>query len=126
MYCPICFNDTLSLSSSGVVHLIINGKQMDAGRFLFNRDSNRPHEIKKDFTAKLEEFFRWYGDFSNKQPITNVFICSSDYHCEQGCKVPLSNKFSVIDHLLDRKEVMKTLSDLAEKYSLEIELQDGV
>ena len=36
MYCPKCFNDSLSLCGHGVVNIIINGKQMDAGRFLYN------------------------------------------------------------------------------------------
>jgi hypothetical protein len=125
MYCPVCFNDSLGLSQSGVVHLIINGKQMDAGRFLFNLD-NRPEDMKRDFNAKLEEFFKWYGGFENKEPITNVFICSSDFRCDSGCKISLSNKFSVVDQLLKREEVMKKLNEMAEKYNLEIELQESV
>jgi len=125
MYCPVCFNDSLGLSHSGVVHLIINGKQMDAGRFLFNLD-NRPEDIERDFNAKLEEFFKWYGGFGNKEPITNVFICSSDFRCDSGCKIPLSNKFSIVDQLLKRDQVMKKLNEMAEKYNLKIELQEGV
>lgn len=126
MYCPVCFNNSLGLSMTGVVHLIINGKQMDAGRFLFNTESSRPEEIKKDFYKKLEEFFKWYGSFSNKGPIINVFICSSDFRCDHGCKVPLQNKFSVVDQLLERKDVMDKLNEMAEKYNLKIELQEGV
>lgn len=125
MYCPICFNDSLAISQSGVVHIIINGKQMDTGRFLFNLD-NRPEDMKRDFNAKLEEFFKWYGGFENKEPITNVFICSSDFRCDAGCKIPLSNKFSVVDQILNREEVMKKLNEMAEKYNLKIELQEGI
>ncbi|MCO4795204.1 MAG: hypothetical protein KC493_15915 [Bacteriovoracaceae bacterium] len=126
MYCPVCFNDTLGLSRSGVVHLIINGKQMDAGRFLFNLDDSRREDIYKDFTKKIEDFFKWYGGFGNKEPITNVFICSSDFRCDHSCKIPLSNKFSIVGNLLERRDVMKTLGEMAEKYDLKIELQDGV
>lgn len=126
MYCPICFNDTLELKRSGIVHLIINGQQMDAGRFLFNQDSNRPDETLRDFSTKIEEFFKWYSSFQNQLPIAEVFISSSDYECRTGCKVPLSNKFSIVDILIPRNEVNAVLARMAEKYSLKIELKDVI
>ncbi|MBT7610891.1 MAG: hypothetical protein HN576_14105 [Bacteriovoracaceae bacterium] len=126
MYCPICFNDTLSLKKSGVVHLIINGKQMDTGRFLFNLEQERPDIIIRDFSAKIEDFFKWYSSFQNQLPITEIYISSSDYSCQKGCKIPMSNKFSIVDTLIPRTQVNSILDKMAEKYELEIELRDAV
>jgi hypothetical protein len=126
MYCPICFNDTLGLKKSGVVHLIINGKQMDAGRFLFNLEQERPDIILKDFGSKIEDFFKWYSSFQNQLPITEVFISSSDYCCHKGCKIPMSNKFSIVDTLLTREDINVVLDRMAQKYELTIELKDGI
>jgi hypothetical protein len=126
MYCPICFNDTLGLKKSGVVHLIINGKQMDAGRFLFNREQDRPDVVLRDFSSKIEDFFKWYSSFQNQLPITEIYISTSDFECHKGCKIPMSNKFSIVDTLIPRKDIMGVLDKMAEKYQLKIELKDGI
>lgn len=126
MYCPICFNDTLALKKSGVVHLIINGKQMDAGRFLFNRELERPDVILKDFATKIEDFFKWYSSFQNQLPITEVYISSSDYECMKSCRIPMSNKFSIVDTLIPLEDINGVLNKMAEKYNLTIELKDSL
>jgi hypothetical protein len=126
MYCPICFNDTLSLKKSGVVHLIINGKKMDAGRFLFNTEQDRPDVILKDFSSKIEDFFKWYSSFQNQLPITEVYISSADFNCHTGCKIPMANKFSIVDMLIPRTDINVILTKMAQKYNLEIQLIDGI
>ncbi len=126
MYCPMCFNDTLSLKRKGVIHLVINGKQMDAGRFLYNQEQEPPEKIINDFTKKIEEFFKWYSSFKNQKPITEMFIFSFDFSCHQGCKIPLSQRFSIIDVLIPREKISDILDKVALKYQLEIKLQDGL
>ena len=126
MYCPICFNDTLVLKKSGVVDLMINGKQMDAGRFLFNTEQNRPEIVVRDFTRKVEDFFKWYSTFQNQKPITELFIASSDFNCHQGCKIPILNKFDIVDILISRKEITAIISKMAKKYDLKIELKENL
>lgn len=122
MYCPKCLNNSLYLNSRGVIHIIVNGKQMDAGRFLYNFDKDKQSFI-KDLTAKLEEFFRWYSGFNNVETITNVEICSSDVSCENKCSIPINNRFSVVEFAISAKEVKAILEKLGQKYGLEIELK---
>ena len=125
MYCPICFNDSLNLSQSGVVHLIINGKQMDAGRFLFNlEDEKRKQETTKALITKVREFFQWYSNFQNKEPISVIELVSSDFSCDTGCVVPSTNKYSIIDVVVERSELEKILKEEGDKYLLEIKLHD--
>jgi hypothetical protein len=126
MYCPICFNDTLALKKSGVVHLIINGKQMNAGRFLFNREQDKPDVILRIFASKLEDFLKWYSTFQNKLPITEVYISSSDFDCVKDCKIPISSKFSIIDILIPLVDINEVLTLMAKKYNLKIELKDNL
>ena len=126
MYCPKCLNDSLALSTNGVVNVVINGKQMDAGRFLFNLKANKKEQVIKDLEAKLEEFFKWYSGFQNKEPITRLSLTSPDFVCGQGCRIPLNTQFSVIDIIIPRKEVIKKLTELGEKYHLDIQLEEDI
>lgn len=124
MYCPKCMNPSLQLSSSGVVNVVINKKQMDAGRFLFNLNSHRKEQIIKDFENKLEEFFNWYASFQNPEPITQVSLTSGDFACENGCRLDINSKFSIVDVLIPKKIILNKLNALGEKHRLQIRLDD--
>jgi len=121
-YCPICLNDSLSLNSRGLVEIVINGKKMDAGRFIFNVGKDTQDEILENFRDKMEEFFRWYGNFQNKDPISSVEIVSSDFNCEHGCRIDLTFKGSVIDLLIPRKYLHEVLQELCNDFDLKLDI----
>jgi len=124
VYCPKCFNSTLALNNRGVVDLIINSKQMDAGRFLFNLESNNREKIIQDFRLKLEEFFEWYSGFKNIEPIQYVEVCTADFKCTNCQYVPgLKNRYSIIDSLIPQKIMIQSLQELSTKYHLELKLK---
>tara|TARA_R110000868_G_scaffold80095_9_gene227881 strand:+ start:1744 stop:2121 length:378 start_codon:yes stop_codon:yes gene_type:complete len=125
MYCPKCLNNTLSISSKGVINITINGKQMDAGRFLFNLESQeKKQQLKPALKVKLQEFFKWYSSFQNKAPITFVSIDTSDMRCEEGCGISAKSRFSVIDVLIPKAELLELLAVEAKCYGIEIQLQE--
>jgi len=103
------------------VDVIINDKQMDAGRFLFNRDKNDKDEIIESLIDKLEEFIKWYGNFQNKEPIKKVELISGDFTCEKNCRMPLGFRASIVDSLIPANKLDKVLSELCEKYELELD-----
>ncbi len=123
MYCPKCLNNTLFLASHGVVNIIINDKQMDTGRFLYNTDRESREEIIENLTSKVIDFFKWYSTFRNQDPIKVVQICSSDFLCEDKCAIDLRIKFSVIDILIPKSTINNILHELSQKYNMKIELQ---
>jgi hypothetical protein len=110
------------MKSRGVVNVIINGKQMDAGRFLFNLDKDSPEELKASLSKKFDEFFRWYGNFNNKDPIDTIELVTNEVVCEMGCAIPLNFRFSVIDILLKGGVIREMLIKYATKYDVEIQL----
>ncbi|PIK16627.1 hypothetical protein [Halobacteriovorax sp. JY17] len=122
MYCPKCLNNTLAINSRGVVHLMINGKKMDSGRFLFNFGEMTNNELIEAFTEKIESFFKWYSNFQNQDPIALVELYTSDLSCEDGCPIPIEHYVSVIDLLIKKETLDKILNSAAEKYSMTIEL----
>ena len=124
MYCPICFNNSLEVSSRGVIHLVINGKKMDSGRFLFNFDDMTKDEILQNFIEKLESFFKWYSNFNNKDPIAVVELFTNDISCMDSCKIPIGHYVSVINLLINKKVLTEVLNDQADKYQLAIEIKD--
>ena len=121
MYCPVCFNDTLKLNSSGVVQVIVNGKQMDAGRFLYSLSMDQ-FEIHSQFRKKLEDFFKWYSNFKNQDPIQKVQILTGDISCTTGCRLPINLKVSVVDIVISQAELNRNLEQLGKKYNMQIEL----
>ena len=123
MYCPKCLNNTLRLSSRGVINLIINGKQMDAGRFLYNIQSMDKREILAELSLKIEEFFKWYSNFRNQTAIEVVELITSDMQCEEGCNLPLNHRISIVDVLISSKDLSAILGRLAEKYDMQIEIK---
>jgi hypothetical protein len=126
MYCPKCFNNTLQLNPRGVVNLIINGKQMDAGRFLFNTETTRKDQIESDLKVKLQEFFQWYATFKNREPITTVELCTFDFRCRSCSFMPsLNHRYSVIDILIPNQQLLKHLQELSLHYHMEIELKSA-
>jgi hypothetical protein len=121
-YCPICLNDTLELSDNGVVDLIINNKQMDTGRFLYNMARDDSDKIFEAFTKKMEEFFEWYSNFQNQDPIKYVQLITGDFKCKNTCSIPMGTKFSVIVALFEQEKVDTAIKRIAEKYNMKVQL----
>ncbi len=125
MYCPKCFNNSLRICSKGVINIAINGKQMDAGRFLFNFETQeKSNQFKPALKAKVEEFFKWYSNFQNKEPVNFVAIDTSDMVCEEGCVISANSKFSIIDILLTKDELRQVLDQEAKRWGIEIKLEE--
>lgn len=126
MYCPVCLNESLTLAPRGIVNLTVNGKQRDTGRFMFNTLRETKEEIAKNLSKKLDEFFKWYAGFQNKEPIKYIKIFSSDFMCSNGCIIDVNMKFSVLDVLISTSSIEKILAKLGEKYGMVIELEKEV
>ena len=71
-YCPICFNNSLTLKPTGKISILLNGKPSSHGQLLYNLNSQEGHEIKKEFLVKMEEYFKWYGDLNNAESISKL------------------------------------------------------
>lgn len=112
----------MALAPTGVIHIVINNKQMDTGRFLFNLNKDTKAEVSKKLHQKLEEFFKWYCGFQNKEAISRLSIYSSDFVCTQGCNIPINSAISVVGQLFPTREVQKEIENLGQKYGLQIEI----
>ncbi|MBL6992117.1 MAG: hypothetical protein ISR65_20200 [Bacteriovoracaceae bacterium] len=121
MYCPNCLCPTLSMSVSGVVNVIVNDKQRDTGRFIFNTERENKAAIQEKCFKVLEEFFVWYSQFKHKDPITSVEICSSSFNCANGCPPTLKNQ-SVVGSLIPKEQLKQKLEKLSDKYNIPLEL----
>ena len=111
-YCPICFNNSLTLKPTGKISILLNGKPSSHGQILYNLNSQAGHEIKKEFLVKMEEYFRWYGDLSNAESVSKIDVVSTDFVCDHGCSIPATTKPSVIGILLAKSLLRKLLLTL--------------
>ena len=123
MYCPVCFNHSLALSTQGVIQVVINGRQRDSGRFLFSLALKERNKILPAFKDKAEEFFQWYSEFVNKKPIQKVELLTPDMKCENSCRLPSQTYFSIIDLIIPQTEVTQTIEDLGLKYDIKVKLK---
>lgn len=119
MYCPVCFDPTLQLKPRGVVEVMVDQKQMDAGRFLFNADL-KPADIEKALKVKLEEFMCWYSNFKNKRPIEKIVIVTNNVFCTNGCNIPLDTRYNIIGDVISGEKVKNMVEEMAKKYKLEL------
>lgn len=124
MYCPKCLNDSVSLSSKGVVDLIINKKQRDSGRILFSLSDEGKKQFRDDLEDKMEEFFEWYSQLQHAGPITAIDLVTSNFQCRLGCKFPPGQTLPVTDDptLITRKEVVILLKEFCDDYNFPLNL----
>ena len=118
MYCPVCFAESLNLTSTGVIHLSINGKHMDTSRFLYNLKSQSKKELLASLRDELDKLFKWYASFHNKHPVIEIFLTTSNAVCNKNCRVPAGSQFSVIDIIFTRDEVKAITNELMAKYKI--------
>ncbi len=123
MYCPKCFNDTLSVHSRGVAKLLFNGKQMDTSQFLYNIKQESPEQIYEKLREKIAEFFQWYSGFQNKSPIKKFEVFSQDFVCKNNCKLDIGTKFTLLNILFNAQKVYEILEEEASKYSVPIDIK---
>ena len=48
-YCPLCFNNSMTLKPTGKLSILFNGKPSSFGQLLFNLNTQDAGEIKKEF-----------------------------------------------------------------------------
>ena len=122
MYCPICFNQSLSLKSSGKGILALNGKQSNFGVFLFNTQKESAEQIQVVLKTKMDEFLQWYSSFENISPISTFEVYSSDFCCDNNCKLETDTNFSLIGPLISEGRFHMILQELTKKYKIPVAL----
>ena len=120
-YCPKCFNMSLELKNSGKVSLYFDGKQKESSVFLFNLSNDTQEEINERFLAKINDFFKWYGGFGNKSPISKVEALSADFICTEGCSIDAGFQPSVVGILIDVKFFETSIQDVSGQFGVEID-----
>ncbi len=120
-YCPSCFSPTLTLKSTGIVQLIINGKKMDSGRFMYDRRKS-PQELKELLLEKLDDFFKWYSKFNNILPITEFELNSNNFECTHHCIIKPNFQISVIGILIPKETVLEAVYQKGKEYNIEVNL----
>ena len=123
MYCPVCFQNTLKLRSSGVIKLSFNGKSRNNSLYTYNLQKETQEQLDAKLREKIVDFFDFYSQFVNKAPIKNFEIYTSDFLCLNNCKMDrVSTKVSLIGMLYPLAVVRKILDEEAQKFAISIEV----
>mgnify|MGYP003687547481 CR=1 FL=1 len=123
MYCPVCFNDTLKIASSGVVKLTFNGKAKATSQFFYNLNEDTDEEILGKLEGVVKDYFIYYGNFQNKDAIKIVEAVSIDFKCSKGCVLKVSNRVNVIGLVFSKTELYEILNKFAPRYEIPLELE---
>ena len=121
MYCPGCFNDTLKLLSSGVVKITFNGKSKSTSQFFYDLKNEKPGQIQRKLKTALDDYFSWYATLQNQDPIKQIRLFSSDFQCQNKCKIGASTQVSVVDLVISKKAVLEALKEAAEKHGIKLD-----
>ena len=121
LYCPKCLNSTISIKSKGVAFFLVNGKQQDSSRILYNIDKD-PEIFHDDFYKALENFMKWYLNFKNRSPITKFSMYTNRFSCDSGCSFSGNTRFSVVNILISSDDIIKFINMAGKKYGIEVNL----
>jgi hypothetical protein len=123
MYCPVCFQNTLKLRSTGVVKLSFNGKSRSTSLFTYNLAKESGADLALKLREKITDFMVWYSEFKNKPPVKTVEVFSSDCQCSNSCKIDLVNtRISVIGVMYSFKEIQFIMQEEGAKHGIEVAL----
>lgn len=123
MYCPVCFNDTLKIASSGVVKLTFNGKAKATSQFFYNLTEDSDQQILDKLEGVVKDYFTYYGNFQNKDPIKVIEAVSIDFVCENKCVLNVNNRVNVIGLVFSKEELYTIVQKLAPRYQIPLELE---
>ena len=123
MYCPICFNDTLKVASSGVVKVTFNGKAKATSQFLYNLKQDKPQELLKKVRAVISEYFEWYATFQNKDPLKKIEMTSCDFLCSTGCKLNITHRLNIIGLIISKQDIIDMLESEATRFNIPLKLK---
>ncbi|MFT6632991.1 MAG: hypothetical protein ACJAS4_002959 [Bacteriovoracaceae bacterium] len=121
MYCPVCFNDTLKIASSGVVKLSFNSKAKATSQFYYNLAQDKNEDLIEKLYAVIKDYFVYYSGFQNKDPIEFVDAYSIDFKCSNKCVIDINHKVNVVGLLFSQNELKENLQKLAIKYDIPID-----
>ena len=120
MYCPVCFNQTLKIASSGVVRVTFNQKSRNTNQFFYDLKKDKTSDLIKKFREVVVDYFSWYGTFQNKGAIKEVTLTSIDFVCSNGCKMNNSCRMTVVDLVLNKEEIKKILDEEGKKFDIPV------
>ena len=122
MYCPVCFQNTMKIRSSGVIKLSFNGKSRNTSLFTYNLQKETQEQLEAKLKEKIVDFFSFYSEFNNKTPIKNFEAYSADFICTNSCKLDMmSTKVSVVGIVYPVQTVKKMLSEEGKKFGIEVD-----
>jgi hypothetical protein len=124
MYCPVCFQNTLKLRSTGVVKLAFNGKSRSTSLFTYNLQKETHEQLMTKLREKIVDFFSFYAEFANRDPIRSFEVYSADFQCTNQCKIDVQHtKVSVVNLLFTPQEIRSVLKQEADRFGLDVSLQ---
>lgn len=123
MYCPVCFQNTMKIRSSGVIKLSFNGKSRNTSLFTYNLQKETQEQLEAKLREKIVDFFSFYSEFQNKAPIKNFEAYSADFLCTNSCKIDMMNtKVSVVGIVYPPATVKAILQQEGKKFGIDIEM----
>jgi hypothetical protein len=123
MYCPVCFQNTMKIRSSGVIKLSFNGKSRNTSLFTYNLQKETQEQLEAKLREKITDFLSFYSELKNRTPIKHFEVYSADFVCLNACKLDLmSTKVSVIGVIYPAAVAKKFLDEEAKKFSIEIDV----
>lgn len=123
MYCPVCFQNTMKIRSSGVIKLSFNGKSRNTSLYTYNLQKETQEQLDAKLREKIVDFFSFYAEFNNKTPIKVFELYSADFMCTNSCKIDVMNtKVSVVGIVYPRPVVKAILTEEGKKFGIEIEV----
>lgn len=98
--------------------MTFDGKSKSTSQFFFNLKEDSEQKTSEKLNHVIEDYFEYYSNFQNKEPIKEVEAFSVDFKCSNKCGMSFANKISVINLVFHQKTLSLLLESAAKKYNL--------
>ena len=103
--------------------MTFNGKAKSTSQFFYDLK----HDQDKDVLLKLDnviaDYFIYYSNFQNKDPIETVEATSLDFKCLNKCVINVSHKMNVIGLVFTKTMLIDSLNRMSVKYKIPLKLK---
>lgn len=103
--------------------MTFNGKAKSTSQFFYDLKHEQDKDVLKKLDKVIADYFMYYSNFQNQDPIETVEATSLDFKCSNKCVINVSHKMNVIGLVFTKEMLIDSLDRMAAKYKIPLNLK---
>lgn len=98
--------------------MTFNGKAKSTSQFFYDLKADKTSDLQDKLEKVVADYFSYYSNFQNKDPIENVEAISIDFKCSNRCAININHQMNVIGLVIDKDMIQAAVDKMAQKYNI--------